>query len=250
MSPAHGRLLFRRLHHGQHKNTSAGGTSCCGSVGVVVVGFDVGAGAAGTRSKCRDLEPAIMKACREDGMGRGTRAARCNGAVSQRGRSPGWGRGWGSREFGCGRTQRRCAGVIDAAGLSQGETGEDSLDDQASSLCERHFRGVSMCRHGGRIPSDAGVGRRRFGRDGAKRQGLAPGVGASGDAVLDGGTEESLQSVVGFEVEGSGLVVANQQTLPFEGEGEAGGDGAQQALEFRLGRTEPRCKRDRSSSHL
>ena len=40
-----------------------------------------------------------------------------------------------------GRTQRRCAGVIDAAGLARGEMGEDSLDDQASSLRERHFRG-------------------------------------------------------------------------------------------------------------
>ena len=47
--------------------------------------------------------------------------------------------------------------------------------------------------------SDAGVGRRRVGRDGAKRQGLAPGVGAGGDAVVDGGTEELLESVVGFE---------------------------------------------------
>ena len=54
---------------------------------MVVVGFDLGAGAAGTRSKCRDLEPAIMKACREDGVGRGTQAARRNGAVSQPGRS-------------------------------------------------------------------------------------------------------------------------------------------------------------------
>ena len=46
-------------------------------------------------------------------------------------------------------------------------------------------------------------------------QGLAPGVGAGGDAVADGGTEELLESVGGFEVEGGGLVVANQQTLPY-----------------------------------
>ena len=46
--------------------------------------------------------------------------------------------------------------------------------------------------YGGRIPraSDAGVGRRRVGRDGAQGQGLAPGVRAGGDAVVDGGTEE------------------------------------------------------------
>ena len=51
--------------------------------------------------------------------------------------------------------------------------------------------------------SDAGVGRRRVGRGGAQGQGLAPGVGAGGDAVVDGGTEELLESVVGFEVEGA-----------------------------------------------
>ena len=84
--------------------------------------------------------------------------------------------------------------------------------------------------------SDAGVVGERVGRDGAKRQGLAPGVVAGGDAVVDGGAEELLESVVGFEVEGGGLVVANQQSLPFEGAGDAGGDGVEQALEFRLGR--------------
>ena len=35
-------------------------------------------------------------------------------------------------------------GVVDAAGVAGGEMGEDSLDDLASSLRERHFRGVSM----------------------------------------------------------------------------------------------------------
>ena len=68
-------------------------------------------------------------------------------------------------------------------------------------------------------------------------QGLAPGVGAGGDAVVDGGTEELLESVGGFEVEGGGFVVADQQSLPFEGARDAGGDGAQQALEFRLSRS-------------
>ena len=37
--------------------------------------------------------------------------------------------------------------------------------------------------------SDAGVVRRRVGRDGAQGQGLAPGVGAGDDAVVDGGAE-------------------------------------------------------------
>ena len=49
--------------------------------------------------------------------------------------------------------------------------------------------------------SDAGVGGRRVGRDGAQGQGLAPGGGAGGDAVVDGSTEELLETVVGFEVE-------------------------------------------------
>ena len=51
---------------------------------------------------------------------------------------------------------------------------------------------------------DAGVGRWRVGGEGAKRQGLAPGVGAGGDAVVDGCTEELVESVGGFEVEGGG----------------------------------------------
>ena len=82
--------------------------------------------------------------------------------------------------------------------------------------------------------SDAGVVRRRVGRDGAQGQGLAPGVGAGGDAVVDGGAEEVLETVGGFEVEGGGLVVADQQSLPFEGAGDAGGDGVEQVLEFGL----------------
>ena len=41
-------------------------------------------------------------------------------------------------------TEGRCAGVVDAAGLAGGEMSEDPLDDLASSLRERHFRGVSM----------------------------------------------------------------------------------------------------------
>ena len=68
-------------------------------------------------------------------------------------------------------------------------------------------------------------------------QGLAPGMGADCDAIVDGGAEESLETVVGFEVERGGLVVADQQPLPFERACDAGGDGAQQALEFRLGRS-------------
>ena len=39
------------------------------------------------------------------------------------------------------RTERRCAGVVDGAGLAGGEMSEDPLDDLASSLRERHLRG-------------------------------------------------------------------------------------------------------------
>ena len=48
--------------------------------------------------------------------------------------------------------------------------------------------------------SDAGVVCQRVGRDGAQGQGLAPGVGAGGDAVVDGGAEELLETVVAGRV--------------------------------------------------
>ena len=58
-----------------------------------------------------------MKACQEDGVVRGEREARRNGAVAHLRAQSGQRRGWGGGEFGCGRTQRRCAGVVvDAAG--------------------------------------------------------------------------------------------------------------------------------------
>ena len=82
---------------------------------------------------------------------------------------------------------------------------------------------------------DAGAVGRRAGADGAQRQGLAPGVGAGGDAVVDGGAEELLDIGDGLDVEGGGLVIAGQQSLPFEGAGDTGGDGVEQALELGLG---------------
>ena len=60
--------------------------------------------------------------------------------------------------------------------------------------------------------SDAGVGRWRPGGDNAQGQDLAPGVGAGGDAVVDGRAEELLETVVGLEVERGRLVVADQQS--------------------------------------
>ena len=56
---------------------------------------------------------------------------------------------------------------------------------------------------------------------------LSPGVWADGDVVVDGGAEEVREPIVGFEVEGGGLVVAGQQSLPFEGAGDTGGDGVE-----------------------
>ena len=44
--------------------------------------------------------------------------------------------------------------------------------------------------------------RERVGRDGAQGQGLAPGMGADCDAIVDDGAEELLETVGGFEVEG------------------------------------------------
>ena len=43
--------------------------------------------------------------------------------------------------------------------------------------------------------------RERVGRDGAQGQGLAPGMGADCDAIVDDGAEELLETVGGFEVE-------------------------------------------------
>ena len=90
----------------------------------------------------------------------------------------------------------------------------------------------------------------KVGADGAKRQGLAPGVGAGGDAVVDGGGEELLEIVGGLDVEGGGLVIAAHQSLPFEGAGDAGRDGVEQALELGLGLgAATRWKRGASSSN-
>ena len=52
-----------------------------------------------------------------------------------------------------------------------------------------------------REPSDAKVVRWRRGRDDTQGQDLATGVGAGGDARVDGGAEELLETVGGFEVE-------------------------------------------------
>ena len=273
-------------------------------------------------------------------MVRGAQEARRNGAVAHLRAQSGQRRGRGGGEFGCGRTQRRCAGVVvDGGGVARGEMGEDLVDDlgrfdagddaqrtathatvfdvdvedaleplapahgrgticmglaggsmgrvgddavavfavrgehavvwgemgagarheggeagdkvdgvehdmsgaviegvlesihdlravidreafvregRAGDVAAEAFEGVALMGSAARAGmegesrelSDAGVGGRRVGRDGAQGQGLAPGVGAGGDAVVDGSTEELLETVVGFEVEGRVLFVA------------------------------------------
>ena len=56
--------------------------------------------------------------------------------------------------------------------------------------------------------SDAGVVGRPVGRHGAQGQRFAPGVGDGGDVVGDGGGEELVEFVDGFEVEGGGPIIA------------------------------------------
>ena len=117
-------------------------------------------------------------------------------------------------------------------------------DGGAGDVAAQAFEGVPVMgfAHGAgmegepREPGDAGVVGRRIGVDGAQRQGLAPGVRAGGDAVVDGGAKELLEIVGGLDVEGGGLVIAGQQPLLLQGAGDTGGDGVEQALELGLGR--------------
>ena len=115
-------------------------------------------------------------------------------------------------------------------------------DRWAGDVAAQTFEGVALmglAARGGmegksRELSDAGVVRGRVGRDGMQGQGLAPGVGAGGDAVVDGGGEECVEIVGGLDVENGARVIAQQQPLPFQGAGDADGDGVEQALEFGL----------------
>ena len=85
-------------------------------------------------------------------------------------------------------------------------------DGWAGDVAAKAFEGVPLMGSAARADmegesrelSDAGGGRRRAGRDGVQGKRLASGVRADGDAVVDGGAEELLESVGGFEVEGGG----------------------------------------------
>ena len=91
-------------------------------------------------------------------------------------------------------------------------------DCGAGDVATEPFEGVPLMglAHGAGVEgesrelSDAGIVGRRVGADGAQRQGLrpAPALGAGGDAVVDGGAEELLEPVGGFEFERGGLVDA------------------------------------------
>ena len=115
-------------------------------------------------------------------------------------------------------------------------------DGRAGDVAAQAFEGVPVTGWAARAGmegesrelGDAEVVGRRVGADGAQRQCLAPGVGAGGDAVVDGGAEELFETVGGFDVEGRGLVGAGQQPLLFQSAGDTGGDGVEQALEFGL----------------
>ena len=131
-------------------------------------------------------------------------------------------------------------------------------DGGAGDVAAQAFEGIPFMgfAHGAgmegepRELGDAGVVGRRAGVDGAQRQGLAPGEGAGGDAVVDGGAEELLEIVGGLDVEGGGLFIAQQQSLLFQGAGCAGGDSMEQTLELGLGRCGDAVERGVSSSNV
>ena len=76
---------------------------------------------------------------------------------------------------------------------------------------------------------DAGVGQ-AGGLESTVRsvRALRPVCGPGGDAVVDGGAEELLEPVVGFGVEGGGIVITQQQRVSTAGAGLGhGGDAPQ-----------------------
>ena len=100
-------------------------------------------------------------------------------------------------------------------------------DCRAGDVAAESFKGVALV---GLAPgagmegesrelSDTRVARRQVGRDGMQGHGLAPGVGADGDAVVDGGGEEWLAFVDGREIEGGALVIVATTTRGFREHG-------------------------------
>ena len=85
-------------------------------------------------------------------------------------------------------------------------------------------------------PSDARSEYQGIACDRAQDQGLVPGVGADGNAVVDGGDDDWPELVDGLKVEGVGLVVAQRQPLLFHGVTDTGGDTMEQALDATLRR--------------
>ena len=86
----------------------------------------------------------------------GAQEARRNGAVVHRRAQSGQGWRWGGRGLGLRRMERRCAGVVDAAGVAGGEMGEDCLDDLGR--VDARDRERANCISFGTVRVDAAVG--------------------------------------------------------------------------------------------
>ena len=123
------------------------------------------------RCRCRSSQNAVemrpFGAGNHESISRRRGGSSGAGSEAQRGRDAaraqsGWGRGWGGWEFRAGRTQRRCAGVIDAAGLARGELAPHRADTgrvggDSASIVERARSHARTCLTGGppRSPSAA-----------------------------------------------------------------------------------------------
>jgi hypothetical protein len=66
-------------------------------------------------------------------------------------------------------------------------------------------------------------------------QGLAPGVGADGDAVGNGGRLQVVEAGAGFKVQMRMLRVCDQQAAPFQHPHDAPAEGVEQLGQFRVG---------------
>ena len=68
--------------------------------------------------------------------------------------------------------------------------------------------------------------------DGAQGQCLLTGIGADGDAVVDGSADQLVECFAGLEVEVLVLGVAHEEPLSFEQPSDAFADGVQKPSEF------------------
>ena len=125
----------------------AGGDAAGGAPRAVDAAVARGGGVSTPQFKIRPNTPAVFGGCLRHvrkTVGRGMQEARRSGAVAPLRARSRWRHRWGGRGLRLRDMERRCAGAVVATGLAGGEMGEDLVDDLASSLRERHFRGVSM----------------------------------------------------------------------------------------------------------